>query len=378
MAFGPDTVFKDVNSIALGDDFRNAIAAAVGESRVLLVIIGDQWLDFVGESGTRRLDEADDSVRIEVESALTRKIPVIPVLVGQRAMPSAKALPESLSELSFRNAIRIRADPDFKGDMERLCSRIRSSLTTVDVASRLFRSWMTRRTLLGVAFAGIVSVAALRLMRPRANFEIVEKETGQLVLRDFKVLYKLNDATQALAVANGFGGKCTIPENFTEPDSVECYGYVFTREIVGNRLILDRNMNDDEFEKAIRPARDTYDLPTPTDFELAKSSVIDPDNFALVVENESSDVIDLIFLYHDPRDGALQADSWELIPPPIQPHSERSISGFFHRQPGYFVIFASTHGRTARHLLSANLYSGNSPKLKVVATANGLSGRLAW
>ena len=229
--------------------------------------------------------------------------------------------------------------------------------------------------MLGGTLAVLGSVTALRLTRPLPTFEIVEKETGQLVLREFKLLYRLNDAAQGLASVNGFGGKCTTPGNFTQPDNVECYGFVFTREVVANRLILQRDMN--EFEKAIRPARDTYDLPTPTDFELAKSSLNDPDTFALVIENESSEFVDLIFLYHDPRESVLATDSWELVAPPIQPNSERRIAGF-HRQPGYFVIFASTHGRTAQHLVSANLYSGKSPKLKIFATVDGLSGRLMW
>ena len=372
--FGQDSVFKDIDSIALGDDFRRAIGTAVGDCRVLLAIIGDGWLEVTGEGGKRRLDEPDDYVRIEVESALARGIPVIPVLVGERAMPRAEELPASLRELAFRNGIRVRPDPDFKGDMDRVSARIRSSLTSAERATGVVRSLVTRRSVLGVTFAAVGVGAALFLTRSPAAFEIVDKETGQLILREFKLVYHPKTAGEELASAKGFGGKCVAPGNFSRIEAVECYGYDFI-SAEGNRLILGRDK--DEFEKAIRPVRDTYDVPTPTDFELAQSSKVDLDDFALTVKNETSDFVDLVFLYHDPREGALVTDSWELVEPPIQPQQERKISGF-HRQPGYFVIFASSHGRTGQHLISANLYSGKSPKLKVVVTADGLGGRLTW
>ncbi|HEY1345771.1 MAG TPA: toll/interleukin-1 receptor domain-containing protein, partial [Streptosporangiaceae bacterium] len=42
--FGPGQVFKDVDSIQLGDDFVEVITAAVGSCDVLLAVIGNQWL----------------------------------------------------------------------------------------------------------------------------------------------------------------------------------------------------------------------------------------------------------------------------------------------------------------------------------------------
>ena len=41
--FGGGQVFKDVDSIQLGDDFAGS-ARAVGSCDVLLALIGDQWL----------------------------------------------------------------------------------------------------------------------------------------------------------------------------------------------------------------------------------------------------------------------------------------------------------------------------------------------
>src|SRR3954469_24968280 len=66
--FGPEQVFKDVDSIALGDDFVDAITAAVSSMDVLLALIGDKWLGMVDEHGERRLDDPDDFVRLEIEA----------------------------------------------------------------------------------------------------------------------------------------------------------------------------------------------------------------------------------------------------------------------------------------------------------------------
>src|SRR5262245_33391637 len=110
--FGESAVFFDVDTIPLGVDFREHIANAVGKCDVLLAIIGDQWVRAVDKQGNRRLDDPSDFVRIEIESALKRNIPVIPVLVEQVEMPSADDLPPSLQNIVFRNAIELSAGRD--------------------------------------------------------------------------------------------------------------------------------------------------------------------------------------------------------------------------------------------------------------------------
>lgn len=69
-------VFVDVDSIEFGVDFREVIATEVGKCDILLAVMGTTWATAVDASGARRLDLADDLVRIEVESALHRGIRV--------------------------------------------------------------------------------------------------------------------------------------------------------------------------------------------------------------------------------------------------------------------------------------------------------------
>lgn len=113
--YGEDRVFKDVDSIAPGLDFVEAIESAIDSSEVMLVVIGKGWV--VDASGRRRLEDVDDYVRMEVATALHRNIRVIPVLVEGAEMPSVADLPEPLAPLTRRHAFelnnaRSRADRD--------------------------------------------------------------------------------------------------------------------------------------------------------------------------------------------------------------------------------------------------------------------------
>ena len=118
--FGREAIFKDVDSIPPGVDFRRVLDKAVGQCNLLLAVIGREWLSSQNESGARRLDDPRDFVRIEIEAALRRDIPVIPLLVQGAGMPGENDLPPSLQALVFRNAIPIRPDPDFHHDIDRL------------------------------------------------------------------------------------------------------------------------------------------------------------------------------------------------------------------------------------------------------------------
>jgi hypothetical protein len=129
--FGRKPVFKDVDSIPLGTDFKEFLGKQVSNCSVLLAIIGDRWLDARGLGGMRRLDDPDDFVRLEIESALERGIPVIPLLVRGAHMPEEEDLPPSLRKLVYKNGIPIRPDPDFHNDMDRLISALEKYMHAV-------------------------------------------------------------------------------------------------------------------------------------------------------------------------------------------------------------------------------------------------------
>jgi WD40 repeat protein len=123
--FGKRKVFKDVDSIPLGRDFRHIIRNAVGRCDVLLAVIGDQWISAAKSPGLRRIDDPTDFVRVEIEAALERDVPIIPLLVLDATMPREDDLPPSLKNLAYHNGMPVRPDPDFRHDMERLIGAIR-------------------------------------------------------------------------------------------------------------------------------------------------------------------------------------------------------------------------------------------------------------
>ena len=122
--FGDGTIFLDIDTIPFGMDFRKCVGDAVNQCDVLLAVIGDHWLDACyadgPQKGSRRLEDPHDYVRIEIEAALARAIPVVPLLVGRASMPADVRLPDGLKELAFRHAAEARSGPDFQGHVDRL------------------------------------------------------------------------------------------------------------------------------------------------------------------------------------------------------------------------------------------------------------------
>lgn len=117
--YGPDAVFRDIDNIPPGIDYRKYISGALGKTDILLAIVGPQWTGATSE-GITRIKQETDLVRIEVETALRREIPVVPVLVGNATMPQPAELPEGLQDFAFRNAVKVDALEDFDDHVKRL------------------------------------------------------------------------------------------------------------------------------------------------------------------------------------------------------------------------------------------------------------------
>jgi hypothetical protein len=118
--FGDKHVFMDIEDIKPGADFTRVLEDTLDRCDVMLVMIGQKWLD-AGNAG--RLHDPEDFVRLEIEKALDRNVLVIPVLVAGATMPSANALPEELRELAQRQAFEVR-DISFHEDANRLIAVI--------------------------------------------------------------------------------------------------------------------------------------------------------------------------------------------------------------------------------------------------------------
>jgi hypothetical protein len=116
---GRDGVFFDVDNIPPGLDFVDVLSERVGKCDALVAIIGRAWNPVSGKDRRPRIDDPNDFVRVEIETALARGVRVIPVLVDGAAMPRAEHLPESLKKLTRRQGIEI-SHARFDSDAERL------------------------------------------------------------------------------------------------------------------------------------------------------------------------------------------------------------------------------------------------------------------
>jgi len=116
--YGREAIFRDIDDIPIGVDFRTHIDEVLAATDVLIAIVGPNW---AGPSASQsRLSNEADPVRVEIETALRKKVPLIPVLVLGAAMPTITQLPESLRDFAYRNAVQLDAGQDFDVHMARL------------------------------------------------------------------------------------------------------------------------------------------------------------------------------------------------------------------------------------------------------------------
>jgi len=124
-------VFMDIDSIPPGVEFEQHIRDEIQKSQLVLVLIGDNWLDRIGLGRTRRIDQANDFVRLEIQSALEAQVRLLPVLVEGAAMPQALDLPERIRALAGINAIELD-DRRWTADLERLTQNVERILRDDD------------------------------------------------------------------------------------------------------------------------------------------------------------------------------------------------------------------------------------------------------
>ena len=159
--FGQNQVFLDIETIDPGTDFVQALHASLQETAAVLVVIGPRWATARAADGTRRLDDANDFVRLEVAAALSRKIPVVPVLVQGATMPRAEDLPTPLASLATRQAATLD-HAEFHDDAERLCQRLAAMIgANKPTPASVMRRWWPAAAAAALAL-GVVVFFVLR------------------------------------------------------------------------------------------------------------------------------------------------------------------------------------------------------------------------
>jgi TIR domain len=125
--FGERNVFMDID-MEPGVDFVERITEVVSGCVALIVVIGPSWASLADADGTPRLEDPDDFVRLEVETALEHDAHVIPALVHGARMPRREDLPPGLKPLARRNALEL-SDGRWGYDVGRLLSVLDERVT---------------------------------------------------------------------------------------------------------------------------------------------------------------------------------------------------------------------------------------------------------
>jgi hypothetical protein len=166
--YGAEHVFMDIDAIPLGSEFGEAINRAVASCDVLIALIGRSWLEATDSAGQRRLDDPDDLVRREIESALAQDVRVVPTCVQGAEIPRAEDLPPSLAPLTRRQGFQL-SDTGWQDDAGRLIRRLETvddgqtdHRPAADDRAPSRRRWQPAgRTVAVIALAFVALLAAL-------------------------------------------------------------------------------------------------------------------------------------------------------------------------------------------------------------------------
>jgi hypothetical protein len=127
--YGKGNVFMDIDSIPFGLDFRDHIRETLDRCDVMVALVGPNWIGRT-RTGDHILNETD-WVRIEVEAALKKKIPLIPLLIDGSQMPKSDELPDSLKNFVFRQAAAIERE-NFHAQMDKVIASIDQHLSKLE------------------------------------------------------------------------------------------------------------------------------------------------------------------------------------------------------------------------------------------------------
>jgi len=141
---GVHRVFMDVEDIRPGQNFSEAIDQTLAQCSTVLVVVGPRWFEILQQRAAR---SEQDYVVHEISAALARKANVVPVFVGGATAAALAALPASLADLSFHQAVELH-DGSFADD----CNRLAASL-------ELVRARRVPKLLLWSAAAALAAIA---------------------------------------------------------------------------------------------------------------------------------------------------------------------------------------------------------------------------
>jgi hypothetical protein len=221
--YGKKRVFRDIRDIEAGEDFAKVIESGLASAGGTLALIGPRWAG-VRADGQRRIDDAEDFVRLEVARALASDCKVIPVLLAGTTMPKVTELPEPLRELASLQALTLEEE-NWDADIQRL-------IEALDLPTRRAKHFIVGGAAVLVLAAAAV---ALYLHETPSNIPVVQPhtppapvdpsvETANRLVGTWEapVRYGWGDTAQEQFVFKRFAGEITGTASFLKyPRGIE-------------------------------------------------------------------------------------------------------------------------------------------------------------
>ncbi len=128
--FEAENVLIDIDSIRAGRDFRSEIERLLIDCNVVLAVIGPGWLGDDPDTKTRRIDEENDPVRLEIAYCVKHGKPIIPLWFGGMTLDKLTNLPPDIAEFVVLNGFEVQEGQYFRSFMELLERRIRADFAS--------------------------------------------------------------------------------------------------------------------------------------------------------------------------------------------------------------------------------------------------------
>ena len=125
-------IYRDTSE-RLGVTWPEELHDRCRAASIVLAVIGPNWLEARDKYARRRIDQADDWVRQEIELALAGDGTLIPIAFGGTGIPPREALPESIGDLAIRRGVTVR--DEFPDDLQPVLREIELHLPASDTQS---------------------------------------------------------------------------------------------------------------------------------------------------------------------------------------------------------------------------------------------------
>jgi TIR domain-containing protein len=121
---GQQNIFRASRSVEAGENYSEAIMAALRDCHTVIVIIGPTWQEHIQKSGDNEPSTQDDWVRIEIATALRNKKRVIPLLLSRTPRLTARDLPQDISGLAYNQYLKFELR-NLEMDLARLVAKLK-------------------------------------------------------------------------------------------------------------------------------------------------------------------------------------------------------------------------------------------------------------